>query len=64
MPSSGRYTFTRESYVRSAPSQSSPALATYTVGQSVNYDSVRNAEGKTWISYIAYSGNRRYIAID
>ncbi|EHI74428.1 surface antigen [Streptococcus criceti] len=64
IPSSGRYTFTRESYVRSAPSQSSPALATYTVGQSVNYDSVRNAEGKTWISYIAYSGNRRYIAID
>ena len=32
-------------------------------GDRVTYDSVYNCDGKRWISYIAYSGKRRYVCI-
>lgn len=43
---------------------SSPELAYYDAGNTVNYDRVLTNEGHTWISYLSYSGNRRYIAIN
>lgn len=64
IPSSGNYSFSARASVRATSSLSSPELAYYTAGQSVNYDRVLQAEGRTWISYIAGSGNRRYIAIN
>lgn len=64
LPSSGRYTFKQRSSVRNAPSLTSPELAFYNAGDSVNYDRVLTAEGRQWLSYISYSGNRRYIAIN
>ncbi|HER5565807.1 TPA: SH3 domain-containing protein [Streptococcus pyogenes] len=41
----------------------SPDLAYYEAGQSVYYDKVVTAGGYTWLSYLSFSGNRRYIPI-
>lgn len=48
--------------VRELPSTTAKIVANYTNGQSVNYDSYIITEGKVWISYISYSGVRRYMA--
>lgn len=51
--------------IRSAPSVGSGVVGKHKAGDTVNYDSVMNVEGRTWISYIESSGNRRYCcAID
>ena len=63
IPSQGRYTFTKRSSIKSEPKKSSAELAYYDAGQSVNYDKVLDSDGARWISYVAYSGARRYIAI-
>ncbi|KXT74734.1 N-acetylmuramoyl-L-alanine amidase [Streptococcus sp. DD10] len=63
IPSSGTYRFTGRAAVRPEARMASAELAHYATGQTVNYDRVLQAEGRTWISYIAGSGNRRYIAI-
>ncbi|MGC4441260.1 SH3 domain-containing protein, partial [Streptococcus suis] len=42
---------------------SSPELAYYDAGDGVNYDKVLLSDGHYWISYIAASGNRRYISV-
>lgn len=41
----------------------SPALDYYNVGMAIPYDSYIMANGYAWISYIAGSGNRRYVAV-
>lgn len=64
IPSSGVYRFTQRVSIKSEPSMSSPELAYYDAGNTVNYDRVLTNEGHTWISYLSYSGNRRYIAIN
>ena len=64
IPSQGSYRFTKRSSVKAEPKQSSPEIAYYNAGQTVNYDKVVNSDGLTWISYVAFSGNRRYIAIN
>uniref|UniRef100_UPI0023F3E917 SH3 domain-containing protein n=1 Tax=Anaerococcus tetradius TaxID=33036 RepID=UPI0023F3E917 len=48
--------------VRSAPSTSSQVVAQYEKGDRINYDSVYEGDGYRWISYISYSGVRRYVA--
>ena len=64
IPSSGVYRFTQRVSIKSEPRMSSPELAYYDAGNTVNYDRVLTNEGHTWISYLSYSGNRRYIAIN
>ena len=59
----GTYRFTSRSAIKAEPKVSSPELAYYDAGNSVNYDKVLTADGHQWISYIAYSGSRRYIAV-
>ncbi|WP_161978567.1 LD-carboxypeptidase LdcB/DacB [Streptococcus sp. S784/96/1] len=59
----GVYTFTKRSSIKAEPKMSSLELAYYDAGETVNYDSVLTSKGRRWISYISYSGNRRYIAI-
>lgn len=49
--------------IRSAPSTSASIIASYNGGQSFNYDSKIEANGYLWVSYISYSGARRYVAI-
>ncbi|MDG4526782.1 SH3 domain-containing protein [Streptococcus suis] len=63
LPSSGTYTFSSKAVVRNSPSQSASEITYYGAGSSVRYDRVVTAEGRQWLSYISYSGVRRYIAI-
>ncbi|WP_247948279.1 LD-carboxypeptidase LdcB/DacB, partial [Streptococcus constellatus] len=63
IPAQGVYRFTKRSSIKAESRMSAPELAYYNAGQSVTYDKVLNADGVTWISYIAFSGKRRYIAI-
>ncbi|AGU84215.1 LD-carboxypeptidase LdcB/DacB [Streptococcus anginosus] len=63
IPAQGVYRFTKCSSIKAEARMSAPELAYYDAGQSVTYDKVLNADGATWISYIAFSGKRRYIAI-
>lgn len=63
-PASGTYRFTGRASIKSEPRMSSPELAYYDAGNTVNYDKVLSSDGHAWISYISYSGNRRYIAIN
>ncbi|WP_311538419.1 SH3 domain-containing protein [uncultured Anaerococcus sp.] len=48
--------------VRSAPSTSAAVVAQYGKGDRINYDSVYEGDGYRWLSYISYSGQRRYVA--
>ncbi|MGU7919702.1 SH3 domain-containing protein [Streptococcus suis] len=63
LPASGTYYFKSKAIVRNRPSQSASEITYYGAGSSVRYDRVVTAEGRQWISYISYSGARRYIAI-
>ncbi|WP_438835309.1 SH3 domain-containing protein [Streptococcus pluranimalium] len=63
IPNSGTYTFSGHASIKAEPKVSAPELAYYDTGNSVNYDSVVLSDGHYWISYIAVSGNRRYISI-
>lgn len=60
---SGVYRFKGHASVRPRPDASAEELAYYSEGDSVNYDSVLLANNHYWISYIAASGQRRYISI-
>jgi len=61
----GKATFLCNVKVRSGPSTSSSSVATYSKGETVQYDKVVQGDGRTWISYIGGSGIRRYCcAID
>ena len=65
IPSSGRAYFLTTVKVRAGASTSSSSVGTYNKGESVKYDKVVKGDGRTWISYIGGSGNRRYCcAID
>lgn len=48
--------------VRNAPSTNGKVVATYKSGDQINYDSVYENDGHRWISYVSYSGARRYMA--
>ena len=63
LPESGTYTFTSRASIKAEAKVSSPELAYYDKGMSVNYDKVLTADGHTWLSYVAASGNRRYVDI-
>ena len=63
LPESGRYTFTSRASIKAEAKVSSPELAYYDKGMSVNYDKVLTADGHTWLSYMTTSGARRYVDI-
>ena len=63
LPESGTYTFTGRASIKSEAKVSSPELAYYDKGMSVNYDKVLTADGHTWLSYMTASGARRYVDI-
>lgn len=48
--------------VRDKPSLKGKVVAQYKAGQKFNYDSYQDAEGYRWLSYVSYSGHRRYVA--
>ena len=63
LPESGTYTFTGRASIKAEAKVSSPELAYYDKGMSVNYDKVLTADGRQWLSYVTASGNRRYVDI-
>ena len=63
LPESGTYTFTGRASIKAEAKVSSPELAYYDKGMTVNYDKVVTADGHTWLSYMTASGNRRYVEI-
>lgn len=60
---SGVFIPNRRLPVCSEPTQISEALDYYEAGQSINYDSYCVFDNYIWISYISYTGFRRFIAI-
>ena len=63
LPESGRYTFTGRASIKAEAKVSSPELAYYDKGMTVNYDKVLTADGRQWLSYVTASGARRYVDI-
>ncbi|WP_455452775.1 SH3 domain-containing protein [Streptococcus salivarius] len=63
LAATGTYTFTKPSSIKAQPSVASSELAYYDKGMSVRYDKVLTADGHTWLSYVTYSGARRYVDI-
>ena len=63
LPATGTYTFTGRASIKAEAKVSSPELAYYDKGMSVNYDKVVTADGRQWLSYVTASGNRRYVDI-
>ena len=47
----------------STKAELSHRVAELNKGDTVTYDSVYDCDGKRWVSYIGYSGNRRYVCI-
>ena len=54
---------TRSLNVKNEPKASADTLYTLEKGYKVNYDKVLTADNHQWISYISYSGTRRYVDI-
>nr|WP_288932759.1 CHAP domain-containing protein [uncultured Streptococcus sp.] len=49
--------------VRAAAGLNAEIVAVYTAGQEINYDGWCDVDGYIWITYIAASRNRRYVAV-
>lgn len=49
--------------VRASAGLSGEIVAVYTAGQAINYDGWIDNDGYIWITYVAGSGNRRYVAV-
>ena len=64
LPASGSYTFTARTSIKSEAKMDAPTIAYYDKGDSVNYDKVVKADGYQWLSYMSYSGNRRYLPVE
>lgn len=64
LPNSGNYTLTKRTGVRKEAKVSAPVDFYFEKGQTFFYDQKQTVDGKTWLSYISYSGVRRYILID
>ena len=57
LPESGTYTFTSRASIKAEAKVSSPELAYYDKGMTVNYDKVLTADGRQWLSYVTTSGD-------
>ena len=60
----GTYYFKTETPIKNQPLLNATPLAYYSPGESVHYDQVIEKDGYKWLSYISYSGNRRYIQLE
>lgn len=60
---SGAYTFTTATNIRTAPSLSASIVGQYNAGETVVYNGKVVADGYTWLKYLGTSGEPRYVAI-
>ncbi len=61
---SGSYTLTKRTAVKNTPSDTAPVEFYLEAGDQINFDMKVNQDGHSWISYISYSGVRRYVQVD
>ena len=61
---SGSYTLTKRSAVKNTPSDTAPVEFYLEAGDKINFDMKVTQDGHSWISYISYSGVRRYVQLD
>ena len=61
---SGSYKLTQRSAVKNIPSNSAPVEFYLEAGDQINFDMKVNQDSHSWISYISYSGVRRYVQVD
>lgn len=61
---SGIYRFTKEVAVKNQPKLSEKTEFVFSEGETVSYDKVLVADNTNWISYISFSGKRRYVQLD
>lgn len=60
---SGSYTFTKTVPVKNKAENQSPTQFEFTTGDKINYDKIIESDGSRWLSYVSYSGTRRYVKI-
>ncbi len=60
----GTHYFKVETPIKDQPLLNATPLAYYSPGESVHYDQVLEKDGYKWLSYISYSGSRRYIQLE
>lgn len=61
---SGNYKLTKRTAVKNTPSDTAPVEFYLEAGNQINFDMKVNQDGHSWISYISYSGVRRYVQVD
>lgn len=61
---SGSYTLTKRTAVKNTPSDTAPVEFYLEAGGQINFDMKVTQDGHSWISYISYSGVRRYVQVD
>ncbi|HEM3684000.1 TPA: SH3 domain-containing protein, partial [Streptococcus suis] len=61
LPSQGTYHFTKQAEVKNEAKTTAPTQFTFENGDKVNYDKVVQADNHQWISYVSFSGTRRYV---
>ena len=62
--SGGTHYFKNKAAIKNQPLASATSIAYYSPGESVHYDQVLEKDGYKWLSYISYSGSRRYIQLE
>ena len=61
---SGSYKLTKRTAVKNTPSDTAPVEFYLEAGDQINFDMKVIQDGHSWISYISYSGVRRYVQVD
>ena len=61
---SGSYTLTKRTAVKNTPSDTAPVEFYIEAGDKINFDMKVTQDSHSWISYISYSGVRRYVQLD
>ena len=61
---SGSYTLTKRTAVKNTPSDTAPVEFYLEAGDKINFDMKVTQDSHSWISYISYSGVRRYVQVD
>ncbi|NQN54674.1 YSIRK-type signal peptide-containing protein [Streptococcus suis] len=64
IPNQGTYHVIKDLEVYDQPTKEAKLITYYKNGSKINYDKVIKAEGSSWISYVSYSGVRRFVKID
>nr|WP_237761760.1 SH3 domain-containing protein [Lactiplantibacillus plantarum] len=60
---SGWYTFTKNTAIKSAASDSAKTVGTYSKGNRVYYNAEVTTNGETWLRYLSYSGSEHFVKI-